>query len=197
MAQLGSDWGGHTVVYNHNTYISHSNTFYNRNNYYRNGGERGVTNNVNRGCGERAAEWNTMTVSMAKTMPINAGTLVNAAQSRIAPESGPSTVIAARREGSGRARRKAAGPLASADTTTAETPGAFLRAGSPVSAAVRRRGDSTAAVAAADIIASRFRMRIRQLLFSAIYNHSEIQNGEKTYASIKLNLRNVPGRKFP
>jgi hypothetical protein len=43
----GTNWGGHTVVYNHNTYISHSNTFYNRNNYYRNGGERGVANNVN------------------------------------------------------------------------------------------------------------------------------------------------------
>ena len=45
----GTNWGGRTVVYNHNTYYSHSNTFYNRNNYYRNGGYRGVTNNVNRG----------------------------------------------------------------------------------------------------------------------------------------------------
>ena len=45
----GTNWGGHTVVYNHSTYYSHSNTFYNRNNYYRNGGYRGVTNNVNRG----------------------------------------------------------------------------------------------------------------------------------------------------
>src|ERR1700690_3904800 len=45
----GANWGGHTLVYNHNAYISHSNTFYNRNNYYRNGGERGVANNVNRG----------------------------------------------------------------------------------------------------------------------------------------------------
>src|ERR1700727_373456 len=45
----GTNWGGHTIVYNHNTYYSHSNTFYNRNNYYRNGGYRGVTNNVNRG----------------------------------------------------------------------------------------------------------------------------------------------------
>ncbi len=43
----GANWGGHTVVYNHNTYISRSNTFYNRNNYYRNGGARGVANNVN------------------------------------------------------------------------------------------------------------------------------------------------------
>jgi uncharacterized membrane protein YgcG len=45
----GTNWGGRTVVFNHNTYYSHSNTFYNRNNYYRNGGYRGVTNNVNRG----------------------------------------------------------------------------------------------------------------------------------------------------
>jgi uncharacterized membrane protein YgcG len=45
----GTNWGGHTIIYNHNTYYSHSNTFYNRNNYYRNGGYRGVTNNVNRG----------------------------------------------------------------------------------------------------------------------------------------------------
>ncbi len=49
----GTNWGGHTVVYNHNTYISHSNTFYNRNNYYRNGGQRGVANNVNRGFNDR------------------------------------------------------------------------------------------------------------------------------------------------
>jgi uncharacterized membrane protein YgcG len=45
----GTNWGGHTIVYNHNTYYSHSNTFYNRNNYYRNGGYHGVANNVNRG----------------------------------------------------------------------------------------------------------------------------------------------------
>src|ERR1700678_1335688 len=49
----GTNWGGRTVVYNHNTYISHSNTFYNRNSYYHNGGERGVTNNVNRGFADR------------------------------------------------------------------------------------------------------------------------------------------------
>lgn len=49
----GANWGGHTVVYNHNTYVSHSNTFYNRNNYYRNGGARGVANNVNRGGDDR------------------------------------------------------------------------------------------------------------------------------------------------
>jgi hypothetical protein len=49
----GANWGGHTVVYNHNTYVSHSNTFYNRNSYYHNGGERGVTNNVNRGFADR------------------------------------------------------------------------------------------------------------------------------------------------
>jgi hypothetical protein len=49
----GANWGGHTVVYNHNTYISHSNTFYNRSSYYHNGGERGVTNNVNRGFADR------------------------------------------------------------------------------------------------------------------------------------------------
>jgi uncharacterized membrane protein YgcG len=45
----GVGWGGHTVIYNNNRYYSHSNTFYNRNNYYRAGGERGVTNNVQRG----------------------------------------------------------------------------------------------------------------------------------------------------
>lgn len=49
----GANWGGRTVVYNHNTYVSRSNTFYNRNNYYRNGGQRGVANNVNRGFNER------------------------------------------------------------------------------------------------------------------------------------------------
>src|SRR5271154_185430 len=45
----GVGWGGHTVIYNNNRYYSRSNTFYNRNNYYRAGGERGVTNNVQRG----------------------------------------------------------------------------------------------------------------------------------------------------
>jgi uncharacterized membrane protein YgcG len=45
----GANWGGRTILYNHNAYYSRSNTFYNRNNYYRNGGYRGVTNNVNRG----------------------------------------------------------------------------------------------------------------------------------------------------
>jgi hypothetical protein len=49
----GANWGGRTIVYNHNTYISHTNTFYNRNNYYRNGGARGVANNVNRGGADR------------------------------------------------------------------------------------------------------------------------------------------------
>jgi uncharacterized membrane protein YgcG len=48
----GTNWGGRTVVFNHNNYYSRSNTFYNRNNYYRNGGYRGVTNNVNRGITE-------------------------------------------------------------------------------------------------------------------------------------------------
>ncbi len=37
----GCDWHNRTVIYNHNTYYSHSSTFYNRNNYYRGGGERG------------------------------------------------------------------------------------------------------------------------------------------------------------
>src|SRR3984957_13045 len=56
----GTNWGGHTIIYNHNTYYSHSNTFYNRNNYYRNGGYRGVTNNVNRGfnAGDRGHDQN-------------------------------------------------------------------------------------------------------------------------------------------
>jgi Protein of unknown function (DUF3300) len=33
----GCNWGGHAVLYNHNTYYSHSTTFYNRNVYYRGG----------------------------------------------------------------------------------------------------------------------------------------------------------------
>jgi uncharacterized membrane protein YgcG len=33
----GFNWGGHTIIYNHNTYYSHSTTFYNRNAYYRGG----------------------------------------------------------------------------------------------------------------------------------------------------------------
>jgi hypothetical protein len=32
----GCDWHGHTVIYNHNTYISHSRTIINRNNYHGN-----------------------------------------------------------------------------------------------------------------------------------------------------------------
>src|ERR1700689_5392720 len=102
-----------------------------------------------------------MMAPTVKTTPIMAETLGNAAQSRIAPGSGLSTVIAARREGSGIRAGRAAGPLASADTTTVETPGAFLHAGNPVSAADSAVEDSMAAVAAAaaaaDIIASRFR----------------------------------------
>src|ERR1700683_2881448 len=97
-----------------------------------------------------------MTAPTAKTTPIMAETLVNAAQSKIAPGSALSTVTAARRGDSGTsAGRAARAPLVSADTTTAETPGAFLHAGNPVSAAVVE--DSVAAVEAADIIASRFR----------------------------------------
>ena len=41
----GVGWHNHVVVYNHNTYYSHSRTFYNRNVYYRHGGDRGVTSN--------------------------------------------------------------------------------------------------------------------------------------------------------
>jgi Protein of unknown function (DUF3300) len=51
----GYDWHNHYAVYNHNRYVSRTNTFYNRNNYYQRGGERGVANNVNRG-GERGGE---------------------------------------------------------------------------------------------------------------------------------------------
>jgi hypothetical protein len=40
----GCDWHSRTVIYNHNTYYSRSDTFYNRNNYYRGGGERGGFN---------------------------------------------------------------------------------------------------------------------------------------------------------
>jgi hypothetical protein len=37
----GSDWHHHDVMYNHNTYISHSRVFVNRNNFNRAGGNRG------------------------------------------------------------------------------------------------------------------------------------------------------------
>src|SRR6204780_2462610 len=95
-----------------------------------------------------------MTAPTAKTTPNMAETLVNAAQSKIAPGRALFRVTAARRGDSGTsAGRAARAPLVSADTTTAETPGAFLHAGKPVSAAE----DSVAAVGAADIIASRFR----------------------------------------
>jgi hypothetical protein len=97
-----------------------------------------------------------MMAPTAQTTPIMAGPLVDAAQSRIAPESGLSTVIAGKHEdleiSAGRAARA---PLVSADTITAETPGAFLHAGNPVSAAAVE--DSMVAAVAADIIASRFR----------------------------------------
>ena len=158
----GANWGGHTVVYNHNTYISHSNTFYNRNNYYHNGGERGVTNNVNRGFADRGGRRNTTTAPTVKTTPIMAETLVNAAQSRIAPESGLSTVIAARREGSGIRAGRAAGPLLQRIQPRRKHPRASPHVGNPVSAAV---ADSVAAGAAADIIASRFRTLFNASLF--------------------------------
>jgi len=59
----GFNWRNHYVVYNHNTYYSHSRTFYNRNAYYRQGGERGVNTSVrngyeNRGENARAGEAN-------------------------------------------------------------------------------------------------------------------------------------------
>jgi uncharacterized membrane protein YgcG len=41
----GVGWHNHVVIYNHNTYYSHSRTFYNRNVYYSHGGDRGVTSN--------------------------------------------------------------------------------------------------------------------------------------------------------
>ncbi|MGH9745931.1 MAG: DUF3300 domain-containing protein [Candidatus Acidiferrales bacterium] len=41
----GFNWHNRVIVYNHNTYISHSRTFYNRNVYYRHGGDRGVAAN--------------------------------------------------------------------------------------------------------------------------------------------------------
>jgi uncharacterized membrane protein YgcG len=41
----GVGWHNHVVIYNHNTYYSHSRTFYNRNVYYNHGGDRGVTSN--------------------------------------------------------------------------------------------------------------------------------------------------------
>ncbi len=37
----GFDWHNRYAIYNHERYISRSNTFYNRNNFYRNGGARG------------------------------------------------------------------------------------------------------------------------------------------------------------
>ena len=42
----GYDWHGRSVIYNHNTYVSHSRTIVNRNNFSRNNFNRG---NVNRG----------------------------------------------------------------------------------------------------------------------------------------------------
>src|SRR6202167_1440058 len=100
-----------------------------------------------------------MTAPTAKTTPIMAETLVNAAQSKIAPGSALSTVTAARRGDSGTsAGRAARAPLVSADTTTAETPGAFLHAGNPVSAAVVE--GSVAAGGAAAIRARSYRTRV-------------------------------------
>src|ERR1700719_386190 len=58
----GVGWHNHVVIYNHNTYYSHSRTFYNRNVYYNHGGDRGVTSNPrnsfndNRGHDNRANE---------------------------------------------------------------------------------------------------------------------------------------------
>jgi len=43
----GCDWHGHRVIYNHNTYISHSRTIINRNNFNHNNFNRG--SNFNRG----------------------------------------------------------------------------------------------------------------------------------------------------
>src|ERR1700680_2441413 len=37
----GSDWGHHSIIYNHNTYVSHSRVFVNRNNFNRAGGFHG------------------------------------------------------------------------------------------------------------------------------------------------------------
>jgi uncharacterized membrane protein YgcG len=54
----GFNWHNHVVVYNHNTYYSHSRTFYNRNVYYRNGGDRTVTNNVRNGYDNHGAHDN-------------------------------------------------------------------------------------------------------------------------------------------
>ena len=48
----GCDWQGHRVIYNHNTYISHSTTIINRNNFNHNNFNRTTnhnTNNFNRG----------------------------------------------------------------------------------------------------------------------------------------------------
>jgi hypothetical protein len=38
----GFDWRNRNILYNHNLYVSRSNTFYNRNAYYRGGGRQGV-----------------------------------------------------------------------------------------------------------------------------------------------------------
>jgi hypothetical protein len=94
-----------------------------------------------------------MMAPTVKTTPIMAETLVNAAQSRIAPESGLSTAIAARLEDT--ETRAARGPLVSADTIMAVTHGAIHRADNPVSAADSAAVEDSMAAVAADIIASR------------------------------------------
>jgi len=43
----GADWHGHRVIYNHNTYISHSRTIVNRNNFSRGNFNRGNFNHAN------------------------------------------------------------------------------------------------------------------------------------------------------
>jgi hypothetical protein len=87
-------------------------------------------------------------------MPIMAETSGDAAQSKTAPASGLSTVIAAKPVDLATIAGKAADPLASADTTMAETPEAFRHADNPVLAVAV--ADSVVAAVVADGIASQF-----------------------------------------
>jgi hypothetical protein len=55
----GFDWRGHSVLFEHNRYVSHSVTFYNRNSFYRSGSERGgLGRGTNAGGRGRAFEGN-------------------------------------------------------------------------------------------------------------------------------------------
>jgi hypothetical protein len=56
----GFDWRNHYPVFDHNRYISRSNTFYNRSDFYRGGGSRGVAANVTRGLNDNRGALNAL-----------------------------------------------------------------------------------------------------------------------------------------